>query len=196
MNTRTIAAFDFDGTFITKDSFILFFRKNRAIFNFYKVFIKHLPDLIAMKLNKRANDLVKEKVLTSFLNGFSKDEFEKLCNSFSPEIEAHLNQEAFNKFKWHREQGHSVVIISASPENWIIPWANKLGIEVISTKLDVVNNKLTGKLASPNCYGQEKVNRLLNRFPNRGSYELYAYGDSSGDKELLELADHAFYKSF
>ena len=44
-----------------------------------------------------------------------------------------------------------------------------------------------------NCYGQEKVNRFLQVEPDRKSYVLYAYGDSSGDKEMIALADVGTY---
>lgn len=40
-----------------------------------------------------------------------------------------------------------------------------------------------------NCYGAEKVHRLLEIFPQRDSYTLVAYGNSDGDIPLLEFAD-------
>ena len=46
-----------------------------------------------------------------------------------------------------------------------------------------------GTLDAPNCRGPEKVNRLLARFGAKPDV-LYAYGDSSGDRDLLALADH------
>jgi phosphoserine phosphatase len=49
---------------------------------------------------------------------------------------------------------------------------------------------------SKNCFGQEKINRLLEEFPDRRSYKLIAYGDSSGDKELIDFADKGFYNKF
>ena len=55
------------------------------------------------------------------------------------------------------------------------------------------NRKLTGNFSSKNCYGQEKVNRLLEKEPDRTNYILYAYGDSAGDKEIIEFADYGYY---
>lgn len=51
--------------------------------------------------------------------------------------------------------------------------------------MDKTNGILTGRFLSANCYGQEKVNRLLEKEPERDSYILYAYGDSRRDRELL-----------
>ncbi|MCW8829046.1 MAG: HAD-IB family hydrolase, partial [Gammaproteobacteria bacterium] len=45
-----------------------------------------------------------------------------------------------------------------------------------------------------NCYGAEKIRRLQSLLGERAGYDLYAYGDSRGDRELLALADHAYYK--
>ena len=51
---------------------------------------------------------------------------------------------------------------------------------------------VTGRFLTPNCCGRQKVERLLELFPRRQSYKLYAYGDSKGDNDLLELADMGF----
>ena len=60
----------------------------------------------------------------------------------------------------------------------------------IGTKVEVdLDGKLTGRFLTKNCYGPEKVNRLLEIEPDRKNYFLYAYGDSRGDKEMLECAD-------
>ena len=82
-------------------------------------------------------------------------------------------------------------------KNWIAPWAKENGIkEVISTEVEIKNSILTGKFRTRNCHGKEKVQRLLEKYPSREKYFLYAYGDSRGDKELLKLADKKFYRKF
>ncbi|MCB1149091.1 MAG: HAD-IB family hydrolase, partial [Chlamydiia bacterium] len=53
---------------------------------------------------------------------------------------------------------------------------------------------LTGKLLGANCRGPEKVRRILETFGPKESYLLYAYGDSAGDREMLALADHPFFR--
>lgn len=73
------------------------------------------------------------------------------------------------------------------------PFCIRLGVpNVIGTKVEVDSfGKLTGRFLTPNCYGQEKVCRLLEIEPNREEYILVAYGDSKGDKEMFEFADNA-----
>ena len=50
--------------------------------------------------------------------------------------------------------------------------------------------------ATPNCYGPEKVRRIREVFPDRDNYHLTAFGDSRGDKEMLDYADQGYYKPF
>ena len=87
-----------------------------------------------------------------------------------------------------------VVIVSASIDNWVLPFFPH--VCVLGTQVEVAHDRLTGRFLTPNCYGSEKVRRLLQRFPDRQQYRLTAYGDSRGDREMLAFADEAHYKPF
>ena len=100
------------------------------------------------------------------------------------------------KIVWHKEQGHKVVIVSASIECWLKPWCDKNGLGLIATKLEIKDGRVTGKFLTKNCYGIEKANRVKEGY-NLDDYDyIYAYGDSRGDKELLALAHESHYKPF
>jgi HAD superfamily phosphoserine phosphatase-like hydrolase len=100
------------------------------------------------------------------------------------------------KIHWHQKEGHRIVIVSASMKCWLDAWCKNNHIELISTKLEVIDGKLSGKFATKNCHGIEKANRIREMF-DLGNYDhIYAYGDSSGDREMLALADESFYKPF
>jgi HAD superfamily hydrolase (TIGR01490 family) len=91
---------------------------------------------------------------------------------------------------WHRSQGHEVVVVSASFTDYLRPVADRLGVDaVLATELEVVDGRLTGRLAGANVRGAEKVRRLETWLGDEPA-ELWAYGDSSGDRELLARADH------
>jgi phosphoserine phosphatase len=78
-----------------------------------------------------------------------------------------------------------------------VPWAAGEGItEVIGNPAELRDGRVTGRLAGVNCYGPEKVRRLLALNPERESYTLFAYGDGRGDRELLAAANHAYYRRF
>ena len=121
--------------------------------------------------------------------------FRKKGEEFAGIIEKMIHPSRLNDIRRHQEDGNTVYVISASIDEWVAPWCKEAGIDhVLGTKIEVDGNGiLTGRFLSPNCYGQEKVNRLLEKEPDRDSYILYAYGDSRGDRELLAFADKGIW---
>ena len=153
--------------------------------------------LIAMKLKFLPNWLAKEKFLTYFLEETTFDDYQEECNRFAQKIiPSLLRPEAMKVFERHLKNDHSVFIVSASPETWIRKWASQYGVEVIATKLEIFDGKMTGKLKGLNCYGPEKVKRIQATVDVDAYQQIYAYGDSRGDKEMLDFATHPFYKKF
>jgi phosphatidylglycerophosphatase C len=196
-NKKTIAAFDFDGTITTSDTLPVFIWFAVAIKRIVTGSFLIIPFVALYKLRFIPNYKAKERMFKAFFANTAIDDFNKISNNFIGEIEKIINPLALKKLKWHQQMGHEVIIISASAENWIYPWASKNGINtVLATQLEVKNNKVTGSFLNKNCHGPEKVSRLLAHYPDRSSFILYAYGDSNGDKELLAIADHKFYRTF
>ena len=159
--------------------------------------IRISPILATYILKLTPNHIAKECFVSFFFKGWSSDKFLKIANQYSlnkmPKI---IRSKAIEKIKWHQQQGHKVVIVSASIECWLKAWCYENNIELIATKLEVKDKKLTGKFLTKNCYGIEKVNRIKETYDLSQYDYIYAYGDSSGDKELLALADESFYKPF
>ncbi len=81
---------------------------------------------------------------------------------------------------------HSDIIISASPEFLLEPICKKLGVTLIASKVD----KHTGKYDGLNCYGEEKVNRFLERFPYDKIKNFYS--DSLSDAPLALIAKKSY----
>ena len=46
---------------------------------------------------------------------------------------------------------------------------------------------------SPNCKGEEKVRRIRQEFGDISGLYVTAYGDSEGDRPMLDLADRAVW---
>lgn len=190
-HNTTIAAFDFDGTITTKDTLFDFIRFYIGRNNLIKGLIILSPTLILFKLGFIKNDAAKQKLFSFFFKGKSIDEFNTVSKDYIKRIQEITRPTILEKIKWHQSQNHKVIIISASIGNWIKPWALEMNIEtVLATEIKVGDKIIEGSFSSENCYGQEKVNRLLSQYPNRNEYTLYAYGDSAGDRELLALADY------
>ena len=195
---KTIAVFDFDGTITRKDTLLEFIKFSKGSCKFWFGFLIFSPVLVAMKLKMYPNWKAKQRLFSYFYKGVSIEKFNNWGKEFSSEIAKMIRPKAIEAIKFHKEDGDKIVIISASVENWIKPWAEKAGVDtVLATKIEIgENGLLTGNFLTKNCYGQEKVNRLLSEFPNRNEYRLVAYGDSSGDKELIDFSDEGFYDKF
>ena len=192
-----IALFDFDGTITTDDSLIKFIRFAIGDTKTILGMILLSPMLILYKLKLITNYKAKEIMLSYFFKGINEKEFKKVAKEYSlNHIDKIVRPKAMKKIKWHKSQGHKVVIVSASIECWLKPWCDKNSLELIATQLEIKDNLMTGKLLTKNCYGIEKVNRVKKIY-NLDDYDyIYAYGDSRGDRELLALANEGFYKPF
>lgn len=193
-----IAAFDFDGTVTKKDTFFNFLLRGLSFGIFLGGSIKSLPILFLYALRKLSADDAKERIFGIFFKNMTEEKFNQLCSAYSlngvPRI---IRKQALQKIQWHRSLGHELVIVSASIENWIKPWAKKNNFDkVISTIPEVKNGLLTGRFKTKNCNREEKVNRFLANYPNKKNYRLYVYGDDSKDKWLFEIADEKFYRTF
>jgi HAD superfamily hydrolase (TIGR01490 family) len=132
-------------------------------------------------------------------SGMQVEDFEELGEIFATEqLPAMIRKEALQCLCEHRDRGHRVIIASASLETWIRPWTDAHKVDVLlASKPEVSQGRLTGRLEGANCFGPEKTRRLFSTLPkNRECYEIYAYGDSRGDFDLLAAADHAFLRSF
>jgi len=194
----TIAAFDFDKTITRIDTLNDLIIYKFGMRKFIRKMTELSPLLFLYCLKIIPNYVAKQKLFASFFAGLTEKEFNGLCRDYSlNRIKNILRHEAIKKIEWHKKEGHKIIIISASMENWIKPWAEENSIdEVIATLPQIENSFLTGRFATKNCHGKEKVERLLEKYPEKEEYFLYAYGDSRGDRELLRLADKGFYRKF
>ena len=195
---KTIAVFDFDGTLTTKDSFFRFLIFISGRFTFWRKMIPLFPVFFSFAIKRMSNHDAKEKVLRSFLKNIDVIETAKSADEFAQNVlPAILRKEAINKLNWHLSQDHQVIVISASPELYISSWCLLMNIQQYAgTKLVTKNNRFTGNIDGRNCHGKEKVNRLKSIVNFDSDLKIYAYGDTSGDRYLLELADEPFYRSF
>lgn len=194
---KEIALFDFDGTITTKDTLIEFIRFAKGPFRFYLGFILNLPYLIGYKLKFISNQTAKEKVLQFFFRDTPVQIFTEYCTDFSKNVLPKLiRPKAFEEIRRLKERNTIVVIVSASPENWVEAWARRLQLEVITTRLEVKNGMITGKIVGKNCHGKEKVNRITEKYKLNDYRIVAAYGDTNGDKPMLALAQKAYYKPF
>lgn len=191
-------AFDFDGTITTKDTFIAFIRFVKGDLRTFLGLLLYAPILIMMKLKLYPNWKAKQQLFTYFFKGMNIKEFKLKCNEFARHNKTLIRPLALIEIQKALKEGEKVIIITANIDMWVRPFFSELDkdIRIIGTKIEEKEGKVTGHFITRNCYGAEKVNRLKEIMPNRNSYELISYGDSRGDKELLEYADKGYFKPF
>jgi phosphatidylglycerophosphatase C len=195
--SQNLALFDFDGTLTTKDTLFNFIHYAVGSLKFYSGLIYLTPTLIAFKLKLIPNYKAKEIMLSHYFKGWEQERFEKIAQTYATmHINKLIRPKALQKLHWHKTQGDQVVIVSASIGCWLKPWCDLHHIPLLSTQLSFKGGVFSGKLLTPNCHGKEKVNRIQATYPLDNYKTIYAYGDSSGDKEMLALAHKAYYKPF
>ena len=187
---RTVAAFDFDGTLIDGDSFIPFLATvvgRRRV----GVALAVLGPSIAWAVRGRGDrDAVKEALVGRVLRGVEAARVEQAGQLFARHlVERRVRPAMVERLGWHRDQGHELVLVSASLTAYLRPLGDMLGFDhVVATELEVgPDGRLTGRLLGANVRGAEKAARIT-AWLDGEACELWAYGDSSGDHDMLSLA--------
>jgi HAD superfamily hydrolase (TIGR01490 family) len=194
-----VAAFDFDGTLTSHDTLFPFLLHVAGPLRFSLKLITLLPTLTLYTLGLLRNDIAKVIVLRRFLDNMELPTLQQQALEFAEnKLPTLVRSEAMQRLSWHKQQGHRCVVVSASLEIYLQPWASKVGFnDVLSSRLEALDSgRTSGNLLGENCFGPEKMRRLETLLGPRVGYILFAYGDSRGDKELLSAADYPFYKSF
>ena len=186
---KKIYAYDFDGTLTTRDTLLEFIRYACGTVRFLLGFLLYSPLLVLMKLRLYSNGKAKQRLFAWFFRGMPIETFDALCQSFAHSHRHLLRPETVRLLQQALSEGSEVLIVSASIDNWVQPFFPT--VTVLGTQIEVIDGRLTGRFLTPNCYGQEKVRRILALHPDRSAYRLTAYGDSRGDRELLAFADEA-----
>ena len=194
---QAIVAFDFDGTLTIRDSFTEFLRWRAGAGGWALGLVRMAPALAAYARD-RDRGRIKAASVREFLRGVDRATLETEAERFADRIwDRFMRPDALEVWKAWGAKGAHRVIVTASPETTVAPFARRLGAEALLGTPLVFDgeDRVTGAFASPNCRGQEKVDRL------RAAYGedlrlAAAYGDTSGDREMLEIADHKGWRQF
>ena len=192
-----LSIFDFDGTLTWQDSFVPFLRFAFGNTRFAKGMLRTGLSATHYLYGAMNRDVMKARLIKHFLTGVDAAWLS-------------AKAEAFCAANWHKmmrpsglvgvanelAEGRRVSLCSASPALVLVPFARRLGVELIATELEVKQGRLTGHIAGQNCRRAEKVRRLEQVFGDLSHCHLRAWGNSSGDTELLAAADEPHYRAF
>jgi phosphatidylglycerophosphatase C len=186
----TVAAFDVDNTLTVRDCVVPFMKSVAGTGRLMKVMLSNVGDTI-QNVRRRDRDALKAKFVAGVFAGREAREIEALGIRFASKVaDRWLRSDVATRMRWHQEQGHVVILVSASLGVYLHPLGDLLEVDaVLCTELEEINGVLTGQLIGKNCRGEEKVSRV-HRWREEAGIDaqdlIYAYGDSSGDKQLLE----------
>lgn len=193
---KKLYLFDFDGTLTYKDTMFLYLKFYNSM-KFYVQFVKHIPLFFLLKLKLADAEKVKKSFISSILKGESRTKIEKKSQSFFEKYQDEIFRVNALEFinNIDRTQTESY-IVSASLDIWVKPFAEKLEMKLLSTRAEFKNDIFTGNFIGKNCNGPEKVKRIIETVNERKFDKIIAFGDTSGDREMLSWADESHFEFF
>lgn len=194
---RSLVLFDFDGTITQKDTLFEIIKYDKGIFSFFLGILILSPSFLSYSLKKINAQKLKERFLSYFLKSRPFNNWNNVCLNYSrnglPKI---IRPKALQKINEHKQKNDRIIVVTASIENWVKPWCDEQEIECIGSRIEIINDRITGKLIGKNCNGMEKSRRIQEYLKLETYSSIYAYGDTKGDIEMLKLANFPFYKIF
>lgn len=196
---QVVAVFDVDGTLLRGDCLWMAARRSRGPMGQLFSVLACLPWLILWQLRVVSTGRFKEQTIAAFgiCAAVNRAQAQDLDETWLlPQLQRNLRTEALERLRWHQVRGDRVLLCSASPRLLLQPLADWLGVELLCTELGQVQGHWHPRLISPNCKGAEKVRRLTQHLGPLEGLTIEAYGDSKGDRELLQAAAVPHYRSF
>jgi HAD superfamily phosphoserine phosphatase-like hydrolase len=153
------------------------------------------PIYLAYKLKHITHHEAKQAVIKHYFGDWKKEAFIEAAQHYAQYVvPTIIRPEALNRIRWHLNKGHTVAVVTGSLEILLSDWCTGLGIDLLATGVDL-NSAYIG-LSTHNCFKEEKVKRIQEKYVLESFELIYAYGDSNGDREMMALADKQFYKCF
>jgi HAD superfamily hydrolase (TIGR01490 family) len=190
--TRHLVIFDLDGTLTRGDTYVpyllsvLVHRPGRV------VRLRGLPwAVIGYWSRKIDNGRLKQRFLDAFLGGCERSFVNRHAEAYVERlIRSGLRPKALEVLEQHRRAGARTILLSASLDVYVSILARRLQFhEFVCTKAEWAGDRLTGNLASPNCYGSQKVQYLRLLKEQNQNARVTAYADQESDIPMLQLAD-------
>lgn len=192
-----LVAFDFDGTLTVRDSFTAFLKWRVSPARHFIGMVRLFPAAVRYVFD-RNRGRIKAAAVREFLRGVSLEDLEREARAFAQSEALRLfRPDALAVWRRWRAKGAKLVIVTASPDVVVAPFARGLGADLlIGSRLALdPNDMVLGPLLGPNCRGAEKVTRLREVFGDDMSLAA-AYGDTAGDREMLAIAHEKGYRIF
>ncbi len=193
--TKNLAIFDLDNTLLSGDSDVLwgqylvahnivdaqtYTKRNLEFYEDYKSGCLDIFEFLDFALKPLADTPLEQ--LLELRTQYMKDVIPPL-----------ISPQARKRLKSHRDQGHTLMIITATNRFVTQPIADELDVDfLLATDPEMINGRYTGRVEGTPCFQHGKVERLESWLKQTG-YNLshsWFYSDSHNDLPLLEKVTH------
>lgn len=187
-----IACFDLDGTITHHDTLFPLVLRLLARRPLRLVRLLRIVPAVVRFVFDRDRGALKQSLLRATMPGIPRDEVLQVSREFVAHTLAHgCFADALTAVRRHRDQGHYLVLMSASVDFYVPEFGRQLGFdEVICTGVAWRGEEIEGTLTTPNRRGEEKARCFQELVSMRGESQTFAYGNSASDLPHLRLARH------
>ena len=194
-NRGVVAIFDLDGTLTWRDTLLPFLARYIAAQPARLLRLWRLPEaLLAYARSGGDRGVLKARLIRMTMSRDVRAPIEHWAGQFVAAMQARgvFRPAALAVLQEHRQAGHHLVLMSASPDLYVAKVGKLLGFEqTVCTELQWRGDRLDGTLRGSNCRGEEKLRQLKllrTRYPEA---RFVAYGNSAGDLAHLRHVDEA-----
>lgn len=193
---KKLYCFDFDGTLTYKDTMFLYLKFYDST-KFRIQFLRHVPLFILLKLKLADTEKVKKSFIGSILKGQTEEKIKSKSKQFFEHHYPKIVRENALDFIKNIDRTHTQsLLVTASLDIWVKPFADELKMELVSTRAEFKNGVFTGNFIGKNCNGKEKLERIKKEISNSKYDKIIAFGDTSGDRQMLKWANEGHYQFF
>lgn len=190
-----LALFDFDGTITTREMLPDFFRLAIPRRRLLAGQVLLAPLIVGYRLGWVPGTVVRAAIVRFGFTGLPAADYAAFAATFAAQaLPGVLRPEVMQRIAWHRAQGDHVVVVSGGLDAYLTHWCREHGLDLVCSALEQRDGRLTGRYLGAQCVRAEKARRVESHYPRAQYGEVYAYGDTVEDRELLALATRKFYR--
>lgn len=188
-----LALFDFDHTITTTDTYSGFLRRVATPAQRASAWRTMGPWLAAYRLKLISAASIRARATRQVFHGRALEEIADQDTRYASEILPTLVRPWMQqRLDWHRAQGHTIVVVSASLDLYLQPWCEQRGLALICNRLEQHDGILTGRYEA-DC-GPCKASAIHARYDLSRFERVHGYGDSRENLAMLALARERWYR--